>query len=219
MSGEIVLYRSVASRSVVALWLLEELGVSYRMETFDIAKGETRSPEYLALNPRGTVPMIVDGATRLTETPAICLYLADRYGYGGLAPKLEDPDRGPYMSWTVWATSALEPASTLVGHEFETPRGNWGFGFGPLDREIDLLASALDGSGYLVGDRFTAADVMVGAVVAMRLHTGELPAHPALVAYADRNAARPAFDRAMKINWPPKLFAPANRNPRRAKAD
>ena len=79
---------------------------------------------------------------------------------------------------------------------------------GSLDRELDILELALDGSGYLVGDRFTAADVMVGSVVAMRLHTGELPARPALVAYADRNAACPAFDRAAKINWPPELFAP-----------
>ncbi len=208
MSEEITLYRSVASRSISALWLLEELGVPYRMETFDIAKGETRSPGYLALNPRGTVPMVVDGETKVTEAPAICLYLADRYGYGRLAPTLEDPARGPYMSWTVWATSALEPASTLVGHEFETKRGNWGFGFHSLDRELDALASVLEGSSYLVGDRFTAADVMVGSVVSMRLHTGELPAHPALVAYADRNAARPAFERAAKINWPPELFAP-----------
>ena len=192
----------------MALWLLEELGVPYRVETFDIRKGETRSPEYLALNPRGTVPMIVDGGTRVTETPAICLYLADRYGYGTLAPKLEEPARGPYMSWTIWATAVLEPASTLVGHEFETRPGNWGFGFGRLDAELEVLEAALAGGGHVAGDRFTAADVMVGAVVAMRLQTGELPARPALVAYADRNAARPAFDKAAKMNWPPELFGP-----------
>jgi glutathione S-transferase len=201
MSGDLVLYRAPATRSISALWLLEELGVSYRMETVTM-----QSPDYRAVNPRGWVPMIVDGGTKVTETPAICLYLADRYGYGGLAPRLEDAARGPYMSWTVWATSVLEPASTLVGHEFETRRGNWGFGFGRLERELEVLAGALEGSGFLAGERFTAADVMVGAVVAMRLHTGELPKHPALVAYAERNGARPAFQRAEKINWPPELF-------------
>ncbi len=203
MSDELVLYRSPMTRSISALWLLEELAIPYRMETVSM-----QSPDYVAINPRGWVPMIVDGETRVTETPAICLYLADRYGYGTLAPKLEDPARGPYMSWTVWATAVLEPASTLVGHEFETKRGSWGFGFGRLDRELEVLEGALEGSGYLAGDRFTAADVMVGAVVAMRLHTGELPARPALTAYAERNAARPAFKRAEAINWPPELFAP-----------
>jgi glutathione S-transferase len=199
MSGELVLYRSPYTRSISAQWMLEELGVSYRMETVTM-----QSPEYLAVNPRGWVPMIVDGETRVTETPAICLYLADRYGYGGLAPRLEDPARGPYLSWTVWATAVLEPASTLVGHEFETKRGNWGFGFGRLEREIEVLAQGLEGSGFLAGDRFTAADVMVGAVVSMRLNTSELPAHPALVAYTERNQARPAFEKAARINWPPR---------------
>lgn len=207
--SDITLYRSPATRSLSALWLLEELGVSYRMETFDVAKGETRSPAYLAVNPRGWVPVIVDGATKVTETVAICLYLADRYGYGDLAPRLEDAARGPYMSWTVWATSVLEPASTLVGREFETKRGAWGFGFAKLDDELEVLASALQSSGYLAGDRFTAADVMVGSVVSMRLFTGELPAHPALVAYNERNQARPAFQRARDINWPPEVFGRA----------
>ena len=207
--SDITLYRSPATRSLSALWLLEELGVSYRMETFDVAKGETRSPAYLAVNPRGWVPVIVDGATKVTETVAICLYLADRYGYGDLAPRLEDAARGPYMSWTVWATSVLEPASTLVGHAFETKRGAWGFGFAKLDDELEVLASALQGSGYLAGDRFTAAVVMVGSVVSMRLFTGELPAHPALVAYNERNQARPAFQRARDINWPPEVFGRA----------
>jgi glutathione S-transferase len=198
---ELVLYRAPATRSISALWLLEELGVRYRMETVRM-----QSADYLPLNPRGWVPMIIDGETKVTETPAICLYLADRYGSGDLAPRLEDPARGPYMSWTVWATAVLEPASTLVGHEFETPRGNWGFGFGRLERELEVLEAALEGSGYLAGGRFTAADVMVGAVVSMRLVTGELPKRPPLVAYAERMSARPAFQRAERINWPPELF-------------
>jgi glutathione S-transferase len=198
---ELVLYRAPGTRSISALWLLEELGIPYRMETVRM-----QSADYLPLNPRGWVPMIVDGETKVTETPAICLYLADRYGYGTLAPKLEEPARGPYMSWTVWATSVLEPASTLVGHEFETKRGSWGFGFGKLERELEVLEAALAASDYLAGDRFTAADVMVGAVVGMRLITGELPKRPPLVAYAERLQARPAFEKASKINWPPELF-------------
>jgi glutathione S-transferase len=203
--GELVLYRAPMTRSISALWLLEELGTPYRMETVGM-----QSPEILRVNPRGWVPMIVDGQTKVTETPAICLYLADRYGYGGVAPTLEDAARGPYMSWTVWATAVLEPASSLDGHDVPPKRpGAWHFGFGSLERELEVLEAALEaGGGYLAGGRFTAADVMVGAVVAMRLFTGELPQRPALVTYTERNRARPAFKRAEAINWPPELLRP-----------
>ena len=203
MAEGLVLYRAPATRSLSALWMLEELGVPYRMETVGMP-----SAELSAVNPRGWVPMIIDGETKVTETSAICLYLADRYGYGTLAPKLEDPARGPYMSWTVWATSVLEPASSLDGHDIPPKRrGAWHFGFGKLDRELQVLEAALAASDYLAGDRFTAADVMVGTVVGMRLFTGELPRHPWLVAYSDRLAARPAYKRAADINWPREQFA------------
>jgi glutathione S-transferase len=202
---DLVLYRAPATRSLSALWLLEELGVPYRMETVRM-----QSPEYLAVNPRGWVPMIVDGETRVTEAPAICLYLADRYGMGTLAPALEDPARGPYMSWTVWATAVLEPASALDGHEIP-PKGPgaWHLGFGKLERELEVLQGALaaGGDAWLLGERFTAADVMVGTVISLRLFTAELPREDWLVAYADRCQARPAFKRAGDINWPPADFA------------
>jgi glutathione S-transferase len=112
------------------------------------------------------------------------------------------------MSWAVWATAALEPASALSGQTFNFKPGAWGFGFGKLDEELDLLEGAIEGSGFVAGDRFTAADVMVGAVVAMRLFTGEIPARKALAEYSDRNRARPAFKRAEQINWPPSIFPP-----------
>jgi glutathione S-transferase len=202
---ELVLYRAPATRSLSALWLLEELGVPYRMETVRM-----QSPAYLAVNPRGRVPMIVDGETRVTETPAICLYLADRYGAGTLAPRLDEAARGPYMSWTVWATAVLEPASALDGHDIPPKRpGAWHFGFGKLAQELEVLREALavGGDAWLLGERFSAADVMVGTVVGMRLFTGELPRQDWLVAYAQRCEARPAYKRAADINWPPTEFA------------
>jgi glutathione S-transferase len=201
--SDLVLYRAPATRSISTLWLLEELGTPYQMETV-----KPGSPGYMAINPRGRAPMIVDGEAKVTETSAICLYLADRYGYGTLAPKLDEPARGPYMSWTVWATSVLEPASALDGHDIPPKRkGAWRFGFGPLERELEVLGEAVEArGGWLLGERFTAADVMVGSVVSMRLFTDELPSLPWLVAYSDRCRDRPAFQRAEKINWPPELF-------------
>ncbi|HEV2363921.1 MAG TPA: glutathione S-transferase family protein [Caulobacteraceae bacterium] len=202
MADGLVLYCAPATRSVSALWLLEELGAPYRIETVD-----RRAPEYLVTDPRGRVPLLVDGQTKVAETSAICLYLADRYGYGTLAPKLEDPARGPHMSWTVWATSVLEPASALDGHDIPPKRpGAWHFGFGKLERELAVLEAGLARSDYLAGNRFTAADVMVGSVVRMRLFTGELPRRPLLLAYVERLAARPAYERAVSINWPPEQF-------------
>jgi glutathione S-transferase len=209
MSDEIVLYRSVGSRSITALWLLEEIGVPYRTETRDIKKGENRDPAYLKINPFGKAPTLKIGDQVTFENPAICLLLADRYAYGTLAPKLEEAARGPYMTWTVWATSALEPASALGDHDVppKVP-GAWHFGFGKLEGELDALEAALAaGGGHLAGGRFTAADVMVGSVVAMRLFTGEIPQRPPLADYFERLSARPAFKRAADLNWPPAEFA------------
>jgi glutathione S-transferase len=202
--SDLVLYRAPATRSLSAIWLLEELGVPYRMETVKM-----QSPEYLAVNPRGWVPMIVDGGTKVTEQPAICLYLADRYSYGTLAPKLDEAARGPYMSWTVWATSVLEPASALDGHDIPPKApGAWSLGFGKLERELEVLREALAAGGdrWLLGERFSAADVMVGTSVSLRLFTAELPRHDWLVAYGERCDARPARQRAGEINWPPAQF-------------
>jgi glutathione S-transferase len=210
MPDEIVLYRSVASRSLGPLWLLEELGVPYRAETRDLRSGQTRDPSYLRLNPFGRVPTLQIGDQVVFESPAICLHLADRYGYGTLAPKLEEPARGPYMSWTVWSTAVLEPASALDGHEIPPKRPRaWHFGFGKLEQELGVLRRTLaaGGDAWLLGERFSAADVMVGTVVSLRLFTGELPREEWLVAYNDRCQARPALKRAADLNWPPRDFA------------
>ena len=170
-----------------------------------------QSPDYVAVNPRGWVPMIVDGETRVTETPAICLYLADRYGYGTLAPRLEEPARGPYMSWTVWATAVLEPASTLDGHEIATKRrqpgasasASWSASWRCC---ASVLAAGATGS---LGERFTAADVMVGSSGRHAALTGEMPAPSRPWSpTAERCEARPAYQRAANINWPKADFAP-----------
>jgi glutathione S-transferase len=203
---DITLYRGIATRAVSTLWMLEELGVAYRSVIID--RKAPRTPEFLAINPTGMVPALTDGAAVVTEGPAICLYLADLYGSGTLAPRIDDPRRGAYLSWLVYATAQIEPARRLPSGGATETRGHWGGGWQTLDAVVTRLDGALRNQPWLLGDDFTAADVMVGATIVVSLVTGELPAHPTLVAYNARIAARPAFQCAGALNWPADLFPP-----------
>jgi glutathione S-transferase len=205
MPGEIVLYRALASRAFPVLWLLEELGLAYRSEMVSLA--DWRRPEgLLEITPSGKVPAVVDGETTVTEAPAICLYLADRYGYGALAPKVEEPDRGPYLKWMVWSTAVLEPARELQLTTVVPPKSAWGVGWPTWDLVLQELADAVEPRQWLLGDRFSAADVMVGSVLSTGLFCEMIPPLPALAAYNERLAARPANQRAGQLNWPPDRF-------------
>ena len=203
--SEIVLYRALASRAFPVLWLLQELGLDARSEIISLA--DWRRPErLLQITPSGKVPAIVDGETVVTEAPAICLYLADRYGYGALAPKVEEPDRGPYLKWMVWSTAVLEPARELQLTTLVPPKNDWGVGWPAWELVLKELADAVEHRPYLLGERFSAADVMVGSVLSIGLFCEMIPPQPALVAYNERLAARPANQRAGQLNWPPAKF-------------
>jgi glutathione S-transferase len=207
MSGEMVLYRALASRAFPVLWLLEELDLEARSEIVSLA--DWRRPErLLQITPSGKVPAIVDGETVVTEAPAICLYLADRYGYGALAPKLEEPDRGPYLKWMVWSTAVLEPARELQLTTVVPPKSGWGVGWPTWELVLKELADVVEHRPWLLGERFSAADVMLGSVLSIGLFCEMIPPLPALTAYNERLAARPANQRAGQLNWPPNKFPP-----------
>ena len=156
------------------LWLLEELGLDYASEIVSLA--DWRRPEaLLRLTPCGKVPAVVDGDVVVTEAPAICLYLADRYGDGALAPRLDEPDRGPYLKWMVWSTAVLEPARELQLTTVVPPKNDWGVGWPAWEKVLDELTAAVDGREWLLGDRFSAADVMVGSVMSIGLFCGMIP--------------------------------------------
>lgn len=191
---EIVLHYSVASRSLTALWMLEELGLAYRLVDRDLRSKKNRAPDYLRLDPLGRVPTLQIGQAVVSENPAICIYLADRYGYASLAPRIEDADRGAYLKWMVFATAELEPATALAKARIDFGSGGpppWGPGW-DCDGVVDALVQALEGRDYILGGRFSAADVMLGSAISVRLFTGMLPREPALVAYDARLEARPA---------------------------
>jgi len=206
-ADRIVLHRALASRAIVPLWMLEELDLTYRSVMVDLRSPE-RPPELLAVNPSGRTPLLVDGAIVVSEMPAICIYLADKYGYGTLAPRIEDERRGPYLKWMVYSTAVLEPARETQVSTIVPPRRGYGVGWPRFDVVVEELVHALDQSAFILGETFTAADVMLGAMISISLYCQMIPREPALVSYAERVMARPAYERAAALNWPANLFAP-----------
>jgi glutathione S-transferase len=200
----ITLYHSIASRSVVPLWLLEELGVTYTLADTDIRTRKQKSPAYLKINPMGKVPALDDSDVIVTEGPAICLYLADKYGYGRMAPQIDDPLRGPYLKWMVFSTGVFEPAAWLPPAVTEADRSGYGWGY--RDTMFGALEAALTPGPWLLGDRFSAADIALGGLFAIAWFNGKIPDRPAFAAYNARIQERPAYQRAATRTWPPEVF-------------
>ena len=201
----ITLYHSPASRAFIAFWMLEELGVRFAVETVDIAKGDQKTAAYLAVNPSGKVPALRDGEALISETPAICIYLADRYGYGGLAPKIDDVRRGEYLRWMIYSASVLDPVAELHARQIDLP--GRAAGFGDYDGMLGVLEGALSRTRYIAGDTFTGADVALGGAVSMLLFQKKLPETPVLLDYNARLTCREAYQRAADATWPAGLFS------------
>jgi glutathione S-transferase len=204
---DITLYFALASRAFTPRWLLEELGVPYSVEMLNLREGTQKRPDYLRVNAMGKVPALTDGEVTISENPAICIYLADRYGYGSLAPKIEAPLRGAYLRWMVFSTAVFEPAVYL--QEPKDPVKAAGRGWGDFDTVVRVLTEALAKGPWLLGDQFSAADVMLGSLLSIALINKRLPEAPALTAYDARLTEREAYKRAADATWPPDLFPPA----------
>lgn len=194
MSDEIVFYHNPNSRSLMAHWMLEEVGAPYRIELLRFDRGEHKRDAFLKLNPMGKLPTIVHRGTVVTETAAICAYLADAFPEAGLAPALGDPARGTYFRWLVFGAGCVEPAlaDKMLGRPVESPsRLAWG-SYEDTVRALDL---ALSPGPFILGDRFSAADVYIGSEIGWALMMGGLEAKPLYSAYLERLTARPAHRR------------------------
>jgi glutathione S-transferase len=199
MSDELVFYTNPMSRGRIVRWMLEEVGQPYRTELIEY--GATREPAYLAINPMGKVPALRHGETVVTETAAICCYLADAFPEAGLAPPPGDRARGPYYRWLFFAAGPLEAAATNKALGVEVPADRKGMvGYGSLAEVVSALDAVLSEHRYLAGDRFTAADLYVGAHVGWGMQFGTLEKRPAFERYAQRVNARPAAIRARAID-------------------
>ena len=209
-SDEIVFYTNPMSRGRIARWMLEEIGQPYR--TVVLEYGTTmKAPEYLALNPMGKVPTVTHRGVTVTECAAVCAYLADAFPEAGLAPALGDPARGTYLRWMFFTAGPVEAAVTAKSLDLLAPTEKAGMvGYGSFEQVVDALEAAVSGPGpWILGDRFSAADVYVGSQIGWGLQFKSLPDRNAFKAYAGRLFQRPAAIRAREID---DALAAANSN-------
>jgi glutathione S-transferase len=187
------LYYNPQSRAVIAKWMLDECGAEYEIVPIDFTKREHKTPEFLKINPAGKLPALVDGDLKVFEGAAICLYLGDKFPQANLAPKIDAPERGRYLSLMVYSTSQLEPAMGDALLNVQTlPQRGWT----EFEAAKDVVESELGNGPYLFGDWFTGADIMIGSMFIWKRMWGKGPDRPKLEAYVDRLLARP---KAMKL--------------------
>jgi glutathione S-transferase len=194
----IVLYHHPFSRASGTVWMLEEVGVEYELRWVDLMAGEHKKPELLALNPMGKLPTLTDGDLVMTEGAAIGLYLADRYAYGRLSPKVDDPARGTYLRWSLFSPSVVEPGSMAKAAGWDAKEGQ--VGWGSYDAMLTAMESAVSQGDYILGDTFSMADVIFGGTLRYMLMFKMIEARPAFTAYAERLGKRPALERATARN-------------------
>ena len=200
MADELVLYTNPQSRGRIARWMLEEVGQPYKTEIVDYASA-MKGPAYLAINPMGKVPALRHGDAVVTETAAICAYLADAFPQARLAPPSGDRLRAPYYRWMFFAAGPIEAASSNKAMGFVVPpERERMMGYGSAALAFKILEDAVARGPYLVGDSFTAADVYVGSQIGFGMMFGMIEKRPAFEAYWQRVASRPAYKRANELD-------------------
>jgi glutathione S-transferase len=199
-SDELVFYTHPMSRGRMVRWLLEEIGQPYRTKVIDFGP-PMKTETYLAINPMGKVPAIRHGGTVVTETGAICAYLADAFPAAGLAPPAGSRARGDYYRWLMFAAGPVEAVATNTAMGFELPPGKGGMaGYGSRDLVVETLKGLLQGRSSVAGDRFSAADLYLAAELGWMMQFGIFPKEPEFIAYVTPLATRPAAVRAREID-------------------
>ena len=194
--ADLTLYHASPSRSSVVLWMLEELGQPYDVKLLKLSEGDNPKADYLAINPMGKVPALDHKGTIITEVAAICTYLADEFPQAKLTIPIGTPRRGVYLKWLFFGPGCFEPAviDRAAPRKEEARRGM--LGYGTFETTMDTVAKAIAQGPWLMGDQFTAADVIIGANIRWGTMFKLVPERPEFSAYAARIAARPAVQRA-----------------------
>ncbi len=194
--ARLTLYHASPSRSSIVLWMLEEIGEPYDVHLLSLKNGDNLKPDYLAVNPMGKVPALRDGDVVITEAAAICTYLADAFPAARLNVPVGTPRRGVYLKWLFFGPSCIEPAviDRAAPRKEEARRGM--LGYGDFETVMNVVAKAVEHGPWLMGEQFTAADVVIGANIRFGTMFKLIPERPEFSAYAARIAARPAAQRA-----------------------
>jgi glutathione S-transferase len=205
--SSLTFYTNPMSRGRIARWMLEEVGEPYETVLLDYASS-MKDPDYLAINPMGKVPAIRHGDVAVTETAAICAYLADAFPARDLAPPPGDPARAAYYRWLFFAAGPVEAAVTAKSLGLLAPADKKAMvGYGTFDQTIDTLEQAVARGPYICGEQFSAADVYVGSQIGWGLMFGSIDKRPVFTDYVARIQARPAAIRARELDdaaMPPK---------------
>jgi glutathione S-transferase len=191
---KLTFFHSPNTRSAGVRVLLEELGAPYELHVLNMKAGEQRGADYLKVNPMGKVPAILHGDALVTEQVALYIYLPDVFPKAGLAPALDDPQRGPYLRWIAYYGSCFEPG--VVDHALKRePAPPSMCPYGDYDTMLNTLVDQLRKGPYILGERFSAADLLWG--LSLRWMTGfKIVAElPEIMAYVGRISSRPSFAR------------------------
>ena len=193
--SDLVLYHAAPSRSMVVHWMLEEIGEPYDIELLSLEAEEQKRPEYLAVNPMGKVPALKHGDRVVTETAAICAYLAEAFPGAGLDVPVGSPDRAAYLRWLFFAPVTAEPA--IIWQTLPKPEDLDNQPFADVSDVARVLADALRDREYIVGAHFSAADVIIGSSIMWGTQLMPvLPPLPELTEYWARLEQRPAWQRS-----------------------
>jgi glutathione S-transferase len=194
--AELTFFHNPISRGRIAHWMLEEVGAPYETNLLRFDRGEHKTPQYLAINPMGKIPTIKHRDTVITEAAAICAYLADAFPASQLAPPVDSPQRGTYYRWLFFGAGCVEPA--LVDHLFKRPPPDrpGALGYGSYEDTLNTLEKALAPGPFLLGDRFSAADVYIASEIIWGTLSKALEPRASFQQYAARCNERPAYKRA-----------------------
>lgn len=198
MSDEVIFYYNPRSRARIVHWMLEETGAPYRVELVSFDRGEQKKPDFLALNPMGKLPTIVHRGVVITEGAAICAYLADAFPAAKLAPAVDEPARGTYLRWLFFGAGCVEPAF-LDRSLSRTSTNPMAAGYGSYADVVNALEKAITPGPFILGERFSAADVYVGSQIGFGVMTQLFDPTPVFQAYLGRLEQRPAYKRFSEL--------------------
>jgi glutathione S-transferase len=196
---KLIFFHSPNTRSAGARVLLEELGVPYELHVLNMKAGDQRGADYLKVNPMGKVPAVLHGDVLITEQVALYIYLPDVFPKAGLAPALDDPQRGPYLRWIAYYGSCLEPAVVDRFMKREAAPVSM-CPYGDYDTMLNTLVGQLRKGPYMLGERISAADLLWG--LSLRWMTGFklVPELPEIMDYVGRLTSRPSFVRVTEAD-------------------